>query len=121
MIFENGYLKSEFINPEYVSTSGGWETSCGNKIISKLKAQVCYYYTAVDRMAVDGFRTFKIKQFKPSEIPIGELCWFNWEGTGWFLIPMTRQRQKSEDILCVPSIIAKDEEQAEKLKGWANE
>lgn len=86
-IFENGYLKSEFINPNYRGLVG-WpseyddgDASGGAKIIA-----VCGGDVMNDSVYEMPLCNFKIPQFTPKDIPVGELCWveqFTTDYNGW--------------------------------------
>ncbi len=131
-IFENGYLKSEFINPNYRGLVG-WSWDDG-VILSIDKNNVMFR----DKLYNDSrvyFRPLdivKIPQFTPKDIPVGELCWVGMHYTGeqtyWYLRPFCEywsmqgssfvDSDRNQWDLCVPYLIAETEEDAERLKEW---
>jgi hypothetical protein len=119
-IFENGYLKSEFINPEY---RGNWSielwNSCKKMTDGRLLAadNGDYYITP------DYCFSPKIKQFTPQDIPVGELVYYKiCEEQDWKFLrykPAIRAFSILDGCYVVPYIIAKTAEDAERLKDWS--
>lgn len=139
-IFKDGYLKPEYINPNYRGLVG-WpceECSVGAennrrywnkvKLISASRGKKCDTYTRLDSKygAVDlflGEEFFRIPQFTPRDIPLGELCWVaSKEGfdaaSDFELLPSTRYAISNNNTYCVPYLIAATAEEAEERKDW---
>ncbi len=78
-IFENGYLKSEFINPNYRGLVG-WRakrlTENAGMINEFIIAVEGDFVHVIDRNTGFWLKELKIPQFTPKDIPVGELCWF---------------------------------------------
>ncbi|MCP4339653.1 MAG: hypothetical protein GY799_12365 [Desulfobulbaceae bacterium] len=129
-IFEDGYLKSEFLNPNYKSFVGWSVTTISDGIVGKLfslldgEAQCSNYNTDQDQVVV--------KHFSPQDIPEGELCWFS-NGDGWHLFRFLEYDNSRNAVglyfpmdevnggawaWCVPFLIAGTPEEAEILKDW---
>jgi len=123
-IFENGYLKNDCINPNYRGLVGWvselvyantWDEEAlvlGSGIIISI-------YNKSTNIAGDQqgreIKSFKVPQFTPKDIPMGELCWV-YTGGDWILVV---HRPQTVEILTVPYLIAETAEDAERLKDWS--
>ena len=117
-IFENGYLKSEFINPNY---RGNWRDNQGDVIIGIANGMFTYADDNLGLVSVRFLPTFN--QFTSKDIPIGELCWFgNKVGDHFVLRPLDSghfHKTKTYDWWVIPYLIAETEKDAERLKDWS--
>lgn len=130
MIFENGYLKREHVNPNYRGLVG-WPTKFvwtdGGASFGKLLAVQGSYIFNTEYIEEQDIKFF-IKQFTPEEIPVGELCWVGYccddissedDSIQW-----TITVYDPEEWFCslanyiVPYLIAGTAERAEELKDW---
>ena len=127
-VFENGYLKSEFINPNYRGLVG-WP--CERKEFTYKSND--YDYVDDLLMCLDvraamtndeycaDFEEIKIPQFTPKDIPVGELCWMLFDDKWYLKVYNDSNLKRSENTFrfpCVPYLIAETAEKAEKLKDW---
>lgn len=139
-IFEDGYLKPEFINPNYRGLAG-WPCVVYGEIVDNLLLsnssacrKTCLYLEFHLQM---GIEEIKIPQFTPEDIPDGELCWYKvvvlnkyggrfyeWIQAPYYKIcdetlgARMAYRIDTSDY-CVPKLIAERAEDAERLKDWA--
>lgn len=120
--FINGYLNPELINPNY---RGNWKDEDGDILIAVSCGKVCVIldqwesYPFVSEIPY----TIRIPQFKPSEILVGEYCYFS-SGSNWLKREFKTKISfhfkynylDSEDntwIYCVPRLIAETPERAQ--------
>jgi hypothetical protein len=136
-IFEDNYLKNEFINPKYVSTSREWEVEIclkGSKLDDLSDGQdilvsICKEFASTENGTVDfEYETIKIPEFKIEDIPEGELVWIGRKCRLtsdkliiiWYLKQMKKDFIKESKVnYIVPYLIAETAEDAERLKGWS--
>ena len=133
-IFKDGYLKPEFINPEYRSLVG-WECEIIHDENNLITIYTIMNQTVHSWGCTWNILELNIPEFTPKDIPIGELCWFTNKCT-WVLSTFSRmltQGSYSKKFLadstvcglghdfkyCVPYLIAKTKEDAERLKNWS--
>jgi hypothetical protein len=140
-LFKEGYVNKHHINPKYVGLVG-WAGVCAETQYQvdedykctpfELKAKINGDY--IDEYG-DKVEYFKIPQFTPAEIPIGELCWvmskiWNEDEEQWvrkvfkgYTTPGHCYPFEYEDgtfsSTCVPTFIAEDKETAELMKDWS--
>ena len=130
-IFEDGYLKPEFINANYRGLVG-WDC--------RIRIGMCHHHSndkvvaLTDSKAITALDdvydkdTLMISQFTPADIPVGELCWF-WKNHCNKVLEVfdgvricrdnVINTSKSSEWYCVPYLIAETEEEAERLKNWS--
>ena len=129
-IFEDGYLKTEFINNEYRGLVG-WP--CKTNAIDGLRYEDKLYgmngreLYFLDVVYSDEVEHIKIKEFSAEDIPEGELVWVYLpiEPCSWELAVLTKDL-RCMTVQCktyskyrpVPYLIAKTAEDAERLKNW---
>ncbi len=145
-IFEDGYLKQEFINPNY---RGNWDCdifiysteSLDHKkqqwrCASLLAISGDFVFAAiVGKMAGEhDLKDTKIKQFSLEKIPVGEWCWvgriqkqIDCRGGGYIDRSYIKWTPEVHSFInnvpnkdyVVPYLIAETKEDAERLKDWA--
>lgn len=124
-IFKDGYLKPEFINPNYRGLVG-WPCERQSSFGCGWKIAAIIYNLAIFNNG-KGDVNFKISQFTPKDIPVGELCWFGFEhpvNNGqmiwnlWKIDKATHETIKRDYTNVVPYLIAETPEKAEELKDW---
>jgi hypothetical protein len=144
-IFENNYLKNELLNPEYRGLAG-WKCIISSKVTGDhqeslvsldiigtskfctIKGDANHY-----EIGENLSPTLKIPEFTVEDIPDDELVW-QCEGEHTWVLKKKSEADNhqefrnegsliyNEDVeimIIVPYLIAKDEEAAEKLKGWS--
>lgn len=86
-IFENGYLKSEYINPNYRGLVGWpcekhigcndlWYSNQDTVLVHVDCGYGAYYKNNIYPTLFSCYsETWRIPQFTPEQIPEGELCW----------------------------------------------
>jgi len=125
-MFKDGILKKEFLNPDY---RGSWliqvMTSEGDKyndtaglLLATFNGQ---FHTTL--LKCNEVTDIEVREFTTEDIPEGEIVWikgagaYNWTKKFW-----TLPKQKIEHYLqrnsVVPSLVAADAVQAEKMCGW---
>lgn len=112
-IFKDGYLKSEFINPNYRGLVG-WPCQDGDLI--KGIDDGFAWFGGSNFYTTEPMENVAIPQFTKFDIPVGELCWFKVHSQ-WTLL-----RYGNSIITMsthyVPYIIAETTERLEELKDW---
>jgi len=130
-IFKEGYLKKEFINPNYRGLVGWPLDVTGHCDLLMVKKSVLYYWCDDQQRTKETMVKRIVREFKPEDIPVGELCWFSCGNGVWQL----HKLRKVVDVTtmhydkffpsgggshshCVPYLIAETTEDAERLKDW---
>ena len=129
-IFKDGYLRSEFINPNYRGLVG-WPCDYGNLIGTCKDGGIIVNSMDEIVKAVIDTEDLTIPQFTAKDIPVGEWCWFGSQYPNsimWALIPNNKllisdviKNEGKNFYYCVPYLIAETEQDAEKLKDWSEE
>ncbi len=126
-IFEDGYLKQEFINPNYRGFPG-WDCELwcgirGNIIKDKLLLN-SYNGMVLEEHNININNTVKIPQFTLEKIPVDEIVWIkprNGDLICWYKCFMKDiYRCSANKSYIVPHLFAETEEDAERLKDWAD-
>ena len=140
-IFAGGYLLTKFINPNYRGLVG-WDLSGeeqGDVLVGIANNTVLFKSGCHQQMMSRDFDIkddLTIKQFTPSDIPVGELCWVSNGEDNWELRANSDGESalinyKIEGVLksygtnsksykyIVPYLIAETAEDAEIFKDWA--
>ncbi len=133
-IFKDGYLKKKYLNPEYrglvgwlCKEEGEWDNG---KLVAVAQNRVFVKQPNGPFPYCDFLETIQIPEFTPQQIPAGEFCWVKYFIDGvrdlWRLkvsegITPGGCLNTADDgmfICFVPFLIAKTEEDAERLKNW---
>ncbi len=133
-IFENGYLLNEFLNDSYRGIVG-WE-DIDNCTVVAIHGDETAYIDKGNNLETIPTDIITFKEFKRTDIPKGELCWFSDNGKTWYLSQFDRIYKESKNVnqfgasttgagkygydfkYCVPYLIAETAEEAEVLKDW---
>lgn len=137
-IFEDGLLKSEFLNLDYKSTAPlGWSCSVGDGEVYGTWFLPCIANGVPVVTSVQGVRIYQdqdsisIQEFTVDDIEAGELVWIKFEDV-WYLTTLdcvskdrggvffmdAVEKYYLEDSPMVPYLIAGNKETAESLKDW---
>lgn len=123
-IFENGYLKPEYLNPQYRGLVG-WPFMTWDMVNEKLNISsdnmVCITDTMVVTQGDDLYRRcdLRIEKFGPKDIPVGELVLIKYFRTAvWRLEKFAGITNYNPHDYIVPYLIAATPEEAEERKGW---
>lgn len=126
-LFENGYLKSSFINPNYRGLVG-WpcevENTSNDIYMKKTKRKVSLLLTEKEAFYIKGAHyagenQLFIPKFTPKDIPVGEIVFENLKGSDlWIKAFMTDNKiqnlKKSyTEITYIPYLIAETAERAQ--------
>lgn len=127
-IFENGFLKNQYLNDRYRGLVGWTFSYTDSQSYTLFSNEYGTCQTTEDITGSVCLEDVYIKEFTQDDIPEGELVWLGYickdisvedDSVQWELLPKDSESNffKSAD-LCVPYLIAENERIAEELCDW---